>query len=409
MLITLPRPQATCQWMYSLCFLAAVFPSAQAAEPTYWVGSWACAPVRQPVSDKTSYSEVTIRNVIHTSLGGDGLRIKISNEFGTSPLMIEEADVAMSEGDDKVRTQTRHRITFGGVETVIIPAGALAVSDPVEMSVPSLADLAISVFLPKQALPLLSYHPLASSTAYMADGNQASAAELQHSTMLKSGYLVTGVDVRTPLTSSAVVTLGDSITDGAHSTPNRNARWPDVLAARLHAKPETSQIGVLNEGISGNRVLHDGAGSNALARLDRDVLAQSGVRYLIILESINDIRYATNQRGPEDAATVPQIIWALQQISIRAHSRGLKVYCGTILPFGGSKNANNEGEQMRHAINEWIRKTNTFDAVVDFDLAAHDPAHEDQFSPANDSGDHLHLNDAGYKAMADSIDLKLFQ
>jgi lysophospholipase L1-like esterase len=392
----------------SCSFFAAAFSYGFAAQPSVWVGSWASAPVRQPESDRTSYSDVTVRNVVHLSLGGTAVRIKLSNEFGATSLKIDDVHLASSAGASRIDLRTDHKLTFGGQEGVEIPAGALAVSDPIELSLPALSDVAVSFHLPKQTLPMLTYHPLASSSNYLVDSDQVAAPEMEHSAHLKSWYVLTGVDVISPAGSAAVITLGDSITDGAHSTLDKNARWPDVLAARLHANVATAKIGVLNEGVSGNRVLHNAAGINALARLDRDVLAQSGAKYLVLLEGINDIRYATNPRGPDDAATAQQLIWGLQQIAIRAHARGLKVYCGTLTPFGESKNANQAGEEMRGAINAWIRTTKMFDAVLDFDRVTRDVANPLILSQSNDSGDHLHPGDMGYKAMADSIDLNLF-
>jgi lysophospholipase L1-like esterase len=409
MLLKIAPSQIFHRRLVLLLVVAAALSPAHAAETTHWVGSWACAPVRQAKSDKTSYQDVTIRNIVHVSLGGSSIRIKISNEFGASSLNVDDVHLALGGSDGKTDAQTDHKVTFGGQSSVAIPAGALAVSDPVAMSLPALSDLAVSLHLPKQTLPVLTYHPLASSSNYIADADQTAAAEMQHATQLKSWFLLTGIDVSAPQGASAMVTLGDSITDGAHSTANRNQRWTDVLATRLHANKATAQIGILNEGISGNRLLHNAAGTSALERLDRDVLAQSGAKYLVILEGINDIRYATHPRGPDDAASVQQLTWALEQIAIRAHARGLNVYCGTLTPFGNSANFSQEGEAMRLAINAWIRSSNAFDGVIDFDRATQDPAHPAVFALSMDSGDHLHPGDAGYKAMADSINLKTLQ
>ena len=392
--------------MWSLATL--VVASAGAQNP-HWVGTWACAPLKQPASDKTPRANTTVRDVVHLSLGGQRIRLRLSNTFGTTPLTVGSTHVAMSAGDGKTLAGTDHAVTFGGLETVTIPPGAVAVSDPMAMPLKALSDLAVSAFMPEQTLPLLTYHAQGSSWTYHGAGNQAAAVQMDKASRENSWMLLTGVEVDAAPGASAVVTIGDSITDGAHSTPNKNTRWPDVLAARLQGNPATAGVGVMNAGISGNRVLHDQAGTGALARLDRDVLAQVGVKYVIVLESINDIRYATNPRTPEDVVTAQQLIWGLGQIALRAHERGLKVFGATLTPFTGSRNATPEGEAMRQEINQWIRTGGAFDAVLDFDLATRDPAHPEMFWPANDSGDHLHPGDTGYKKMGDSIDLKLFQ
>jgi lysophospholipase L1-like esterase len=382
----------------------------QAQQAGRWVGTWACAPIELPKSDKTPYANTTIRDVVHVSVGGPRVRLKISNEYGATPLTLAETHLALSAGGGKAVAGSDHAVLFGGQASVTIPAGALAVSDPVAMPVAALSDLAVSFYVPEGTLPVLTYHALGSSSTYHSGGNHAAEVELPGATKAESWMLLTGVDVDDSGTNaSAVATLGDSITDGAHSTPDRNRRWPDVLAARLQGRTSTNGVGVLNEGVSGGRILHDHAGINALARLDRDVLAQSGVKYLVVMESINDIRYATNPRGPEDVVTSQQLIWGLTQIVQRAHARGIKVYGATLTPYGGSRNSKPEGEAMRAQINEWIRTSGTFDAVLDFDKVTRDPARPEQFWPSNDSGDHLHPSDAGYKAMADSVDLKLFE
>jgi lysophospholipase L1-like esterase len=379
-----------------------------AATETHWVGTWACAPTAQAKSDTTNYGNTTIRDIVHVSLGGKSARLKISNQLGTAPLLIGATHLAISAREGKEVSGTDHRVTFGGLESFIIPAGAMAISDPVDLAVPALSDLAVSIYVPQQTLPLLTEHALGSSWTYHAEGNQSAALEMPKAMRTRSWMLLTGIDVNAPAVSSTVVALGDSITDGAHSTPNENLRWPDILSSRLHAAMQTASVGVVNEGISGNRILHDVAGTNALARLDRDVFSQSGAKYLVVLESINDIRYATHPRTPEDVVTAEQLIWAMQQIVVRGHAHGLKIYGATLTPYGGSRDADPVGEQMRVTINNWIRTSGIFDAVIDFDKATRDPIHPDAFRESYDSGDHLHPSDAGYKAMADSIDLALF-
>jgi lysophospholipase L1-like esterase len=346
---------------------------------------------------------------VHLTLGGNALRLRISNELGTKSLTLGGVHVALSNGGGAIQPATDHAVTFNGAETVTIPVGAVVVSDAVAMPVAPLANLAVSIFVPYQPDATLTYHALGVSNNFIVHGNALTATALDTPKKTGSWYLLTGVDVDAGADAFDIVTLGDSITDGARSTFDQNARWPDVLAARLLANKKTAKIGVLNEGISGNRLLHDGAGPNALARFDRDVLAQGRAKYLIILLGINDIGRTTKPREPEDAVTADQLIWSLQQLAIRAHARGIKVYAATLTPYGGAGYQDSVGSKMRDAENTFIRTSGVFDAVIDFDKVTQDPAHPETFLPLYDSGDHLHPGDVGYKAMGESIDLKLFQ
>ena len=381
----------------------------KAATAAKWVGTWACAPIAEAKSDKTAYANTTVRDVVHVSLGGETARFRISNLYGATSLVVGPVRAGLNAGGGKIVAGSDHAVMFGGAETVTVPPGASVWSDAVAMSVAPLSDVVVSAYLPDQTMPVMTEHTLGSSSTYHADGNQVAAVEMAKATKSTSWMLLTGVDVLASENAAAVVTLGDSITDGAHSTVDRNVRWPDVLAERLHKNAGTANVGVLNVGISGNRILHDHAATGALARFDHDVLGQTGVKYLVVLESINDIHYATMPRTPEDVVTAEQLIWGLQQIITRAHAHGIKVYGATLTPFGGSRAANAAGEVMRMKINQWIRTSGAFDAVIDFEQATRDPAHMDQFWSSNDSGDHLHPGDVGYKAMADAVDLKLFQ
>jgi lysophospholipase L1-like esterase len=398
-------------------FAHAAAPKHAGSQQTTWTGSWAASPMAMPApkaavnpADTTDTSGATYRNIVHLSLGGSSLRLRISNEFGNMSLTLGGVHVALSAGKGgAIQPTTDHAVTFGGSETVMIPAGAMIVSDPIAMPVDAFADLTVSLFVPSQPGAALTYHALGDSTNYIAEGNATSAATLDNAKKVTSWYLLKGVDVTTTADASAVITLGDSITDGAHATLDANARWPNVLATRLHANPATANVAVLDEGISGNRLLHDVAGPSALARLDRDVLAQSGVKYVIVLLGINDIGHTAHSRGPDDLVTAGQLTWALQQIAIRAHAHGLKVYAATLTPYGGAGYQDANGLILREAENNFIRTSGVFDGVIDFDKVTRDPAHPDAFLPAYDSGDHLHPGDAGYKAMGDSIDLKLFQ
>jgi lysophospholipase L1-like esterase len=352
----------------------------------------------------------TYRNIVHISLGGDALRVQLTNEFGTTPLTIGAAHIALSAGSGKIQPGTDHPLTFGGRPTVLIPAGGFVLSDPLPMQAAPMADLVVSVFLPDQPAVAPTCHDLGTSTNYLAPGDATAAAELSDPRPTKSWCFLKGIDVRVAdPRAAAVVAFGDSITDGYGSTIDANRRWPDYLAQRLHAGKNTASIGVLNEGISGNRLLYDRAGPNAIARFDRDVLAQSGVKYLIILEAINDIGRIPKTGDPESTVTAPDLIFAYQQLIARAHQHGIKVYGATLTPYVGANYASQAGEEVRQAVNQWIRTSGAFDAVIDFDKATQDPKNPAMFLPEDDHGDHLHPSDAGYKAMADSIDLKLFQ
>jgi lysophospholipase L1-like esterase len=282
-------------------------------------------------------------------------------------------------------------------------------SDPLAFNLAPLSDLVISIHV-ASAPDATTTHPGSRATSYLQSGDAVSAADLSSATKVEHWYFLDGVDVETGgVRGGAVVTFGDSITDGAHSTENGNTRWPDDLARRLQADKKTAGVAVLNEGIGGNRILHDVTGPSALARFDRDVIAQSGVRWLIILEGINDL--GAHGRAPlrnELIPTAQELIAAYQQMILRAHAHNIRVFGATILPYQGAGYFSPEGETDRQTINKWIRTSGAFDAVIDLDAAARDPQKPSQLAPTADSGDHLHPGDAGYKAMADAIDLKLF-
>jgi lysophospholipase L1-like esterase len=389
-------------------FLAVTAQSATMQEPV-WTGSWAAAPGAAPANSLAiNPNGTTYRNIVHLSIGGKAVRLRISNEFGSTPLKVASVHAALSAGSGATQPGTDHAVTFDGIESVTIPTGAQAVSDPIPMPVQPFANLAVSIFVPTQDGVTLTYHTLASSSNYVAPGNTAAAATLTGATKISSWYLLKGVDVDAGPHAGSLVVLGASISDGTHSTPDKNLRWPDDLAARLQADPKTAEIGVLNEGIAGARILHDMTGPSALSRLDRDVLAQSGAKYLIVSIGHNDIGRTFFPTRPNEGVTAEQMIWGLRQIVLRAHARGIKVYGATLNPFGGAAYYNDAGEQMRKAVNAFTQTSGVFDGVIDFDRVTRDPEHPERLLPAYDSGDHLHPNDAGYKVMADAIDLKLF-
>jgi lysophospholipase L1-like esterase len=392
-----------------------VVTASAATPPDHWVGTWAAAPLPAPNQDNQfGNADTTLREIVHISLGGPAVRIVLSNEFGLDPLTIGAAHIALSNGSatSDINLASDSALTFGGRPSVTIPPGAMVVSDPTDLKLPPFADLAVSLFVPAQPIRQISEHRFADQTSYTAPGNVVSAKTLKAPTEITNWLFLKGVDIRTSDNSAAIVAFGDSITDGAASTRNSNLRWPDILAHRLQADKKTANLSVLNEGIGGNRILHDGYhdgyGPNALARFDRDVIAQGGVKYLIILESINDIGHATGATLRTDVVTAEDIIAGIGQLATRAHTHGIKVFGATLTPFVGAGYQSAEGEAMRQAVNRWIRTTNQLDGSVDFDKATTDPTHPGMFLPFDDSGDHLHPNDAGHKAMGDSIDLKLF-
>lgn len=353
-------------------------------------------------------ADTTLREIVHASIGGPMLRVILTNEFGTESLTIGSAHVAVSQGGSTVNLVSAAGLTFGGRTMVTIPPGALVVSDPADVKLPAGSDLAISLFLPAQTINQLSQHGGADQISYTAPGNVVGAKTLDSPTEIRSWPFVKGVDVKVSAQSAAIVAFGDSITDGAYATVNQNARWPDELARRLLANPKTANIGVLNEGIGGNRILHDNTGPSALARFDRDVIAQAGVKYLIILEAINDIGHAYNPVRAYDVVSADDLIAGYVQMTERAHSHGIKVYVATLTPYIGANYASPAGEEVRQALNKWIRTTPQIDGFIDFDKATQDPANPGSFLPAYDHSDHLHPSDPGYKAMGDAIDLKLF-
>jgi lysophospholipase L1-like esterase len=385
----------------------------------HWVGTWAASPmaaknsgakfgVQRDEHNLPGTDGTTLREIVHISIGGPSVRVIFTNEFGLDPLTIGAAQIALSAGGGNITAGSATPLTFGGKSSIIIPPGTLMVSDSVALKVAPFSDLAVSLFLPDQPVNQLTFHPFADQTSYLVPGNVVSAASLDSPTPFFTWDFLKGVDVTADSKAASIVTFGDSITDGAHSTRDANARWPDVLARRLQANKKTADLGILNQGIGGNRVLHDTTGPSALARFDRDVLAQAGVKYLVIMESINDIGHATAPTNPYDVVTAEDLIVGLSQLATRAHTHGVKVIGATLTPFVGAGYQSPAGEEMRQAINKWIRTTNQLDGVIDFDKVTTDPTHPGMFLPLDDSGDHLHPGDAGYKTMGDSINLNLF-
>jgi lysophospholipase L1-like esterase len=383
-----------------------------AAQPSEkWVGSWAAAGFAQtnPLANP-DFGNATLRQIVHVSMGGEAVRLRFTNEFGTEPLTIGAVHVALSAGNGAIQPGTDHAVTFGGRASITIPAGAVALSDAVAWQIPALSDLAISTYFPAQQISISTFHPESCQNNYLQKGNLVSAQTLTSPRKVVPWYFLRSVDVQPKdERARAIVTLGDSITDGARSTRDRNQRWPNELASRLQASKKTAHLAVLNLGISGNRVLHDGAGPSALARFDRDVLMQPGVKYIILLESINDIGRLARNNDPVNLVSAEDLQLAFQQMAARAHAHQIKVFAATVLPYKGAGYYSERGEAVRQALNGWIRTSGVFDGVIDLEKATQDPANPQMFLPQYDSGDHLHPNDAGYKAMGDAIDLKLFE
>ena len=381
--------------------------AAQATTNGAWMGTWGAAPqLTEPknLPPAPGLSDSTLRQIVHVSIGGSRLRVRFSNAFGSDPVEITAAAIAAAGDRGAIHPDSSRPLSFGGEPVVAIAPGAMAVSDPVESELAPLADLAVTMHFGQVSRDVTG-HPGARCTSFLQQGDFVSAATLPAPVTIEHWYILSGVEVWAEQPQGVLAILGDSITDGRGSTTDRNRRWPDDLARRLQADPRTARIGVLNQGIGGNRLLHDGLGPSALARLDRDVLAQSGVRWLIVFEGVNDIG-----TGPPDdqAAIVREVIGAYEQIVRRAHARQIRVYGATITPFGKSFYSSPAREEARQAVNHWIRTSGQFDAVIDFDAAVRDPTDPTRLAPAVDCGDHLHLSDKGYEVMAEAIDLDLF-
>ena len=410
-------------WFKSVLLLVgaatAVLPALSLADDrddARWVGTWSASPqyIEAPFAapNPGAFNGQTVRQIIRTSVGGSQIRIRLSNEYGTVPLSVGAVTVARHAAGAAVVAGSSRTLTFAGRTAFTIPAGSPALSDPVDFDVPALGDLAISLYLP-QPTTASTVHALGLSTSYVSPaGDYSAAVVMPTSVTVPSWYFLSGVSTRAHRRAAAIVALGDSITDGFASTPDTNRRWPNLLAARLQARAEVRHVAVLNHGISGNRTLFDLIGPNAQARLDRDVLGAVGARWVILLEGINNIGIPGAFGLASQQVSAEDIIAGHRQIIARAHERGLKIYGGTLTPFEGTTFPgyfSAAGEVKRQAVNAWIRGSGAFDAVIDFDRAIRDPAHPTRMLPAYDSGDHLHPNDAGYQAMANFIDLKLFQ
>lgn len=393
-------------------------PATAADTDEQWVGTWSTAvhgPDTIVFGTNAGFSRQTIRQIVHTSIGGDRARVRLST-VGAGALHVAAAHIAVRAAGAAIVPGTDRILTFGGQASIVIPPGATVLSDPADLDVPPLADLAVSIFVPGSTGPA-AWHFDALQTTYVSPPGDFTTSDdmpfiatteyvgpdgLPH----HAWFWLAGVEVTASKRTGAVVILGDSITDGARSTPDTNNRWSDHLAMRLMTERGNHDVGVLNQGIAGNRLLNDIIGANALARYDRDVLTQTGVTHVIAFLGNNDILFVFS---PADMVTVDQIITGHRQLIRRARARGLKIYGATLTPFGGFVLSSAEKEEKRRAINHWIRTSGEYDAVIDFDAVLRDPSNPSRLRPDYDSGDHLHPNDLGYQSMGSAVDLELFR
>ena len=421
----MPRPLASILALVPALLALTAAAADGAGRSRSWAGTWAASA--QPFMPGTleTYDRQTLRLIVRTSIAGSRVRITLSNLYGAVPLTISDAHVAIRTTGANVNSRSSRALHFGGRSTVSLPAHAQITSDPVDLQVAALSELAISFFLPHKAEANTS-HLLALQTSYVAAGNTAGAANFPILKTIDTWPFLTGVDVSGPTSLSAVAIVGSSTTDGDGSTPDRNARMPDALAKRLQdAGGTTAHIGVLNAGIIGNRLLKDsprqspfgaGLGEAVLARLDRDALKQPGVRFIIVAIGVNDIAFPGSLTPADEDVTAQGLIRGYREIIERAHSKGIRVLMTTIPPFGGALSPRDRTlvihtpakEAMRREVNDWIRTTPAADGVADFDAVLRDPAHPDKLLDRFDSGDHLHANDAGYAALAAAVPLSFF-
>lgn len=390
----------------------------------HWVSAWSTAVQTPPpfpgLPPVPVFENQTVRMVIRPTIGGGRVRVRLSNAFGTAPLKIDTAQIALAGKDSELLPNTNHALTFSGTASINIPPGASMLSDAVSLKVTPFTEIAISLFIPEKTTAS-TIHFWGQHETYISEpGDFTGRSSMPITSKTNSWYFLADVEVWASSQTGAMVTLGDSITDGAGAKQGDYTDWPDLLANKLANDPQLSGLAIVNEGIGGNRILYDGAGVNALARFDRDVLAQPGVVGLIVLEGINDIGWhhmkprtlpdgTTRRESPfaRQLATSKDLIAGLTQIIERAHQHGIRVFGATLTPYEGADYYTVDGEATRQEVNQWIRTSGAFDGVIDFDAAVRDPEHAGRLRQDCDSGDHLHPSAAGYKTMAAAVDIKI--
>jgi lysophospholipase L1-like esterase len=406
-------------------------PGALFAQPTSargerWVTTWATAqqlaPTRVAFGGRdqappppplaripATLKDQTVRMVARVSLGGTHVRVRLSNALEKTPLQVGTAHIALHGSGASIAPGSDRVLTFGGRASTIVPPGTVVFSDPVALDVPALAGVAVSLYLPDDTGPP-TVHPDGLHTAYIARGNAAGTAMLNPESTTTAYLWLAAIDALAPADAAAVVVFGDSITDGMGTTLDTDRAWASLLAKKLAVGRPGESLSVVNAGLSGNRLLRHGFGISALARFDRDVLSMAGVRWMTVLLGINDITFPAVPGMPStEAVTADDLIWGFKQIIERAHAHGIKVAGATILPVEGVNTYTENGEASRQAVNQWIRTSGAYDAVIDFDAAVRDPANPKRLRAGFDPGDHVHPNDAGNEAMASAIDVSIFR
>lgn len=393
--------------MYSAVLALTLVP-AKTLAAEHWVTTWGCGPqLTEPGNlPPVPLAHVTLRQFLHVSIGGSHLRVRFSNAYGNSPVAMNSVHIALasgagSAGGGSINTATDKALTFNGASSITIPAGEAVFSDSLDFDLPPLTNLAISIYFGDISATAINGHPGSRTTSYIESGNAVTAASMTSAKTTAHWYILTGVEVLANDSSKTLVILGDSITDGRGSTTDKNNRWPDNLAQRLNTNAPTAEVAVVNMGIGGNGIF-GGLGPAAVKRFDRDVLGQNGANWLIVFEGVNDIG------GSRSETVATNLIAAYTQFAAEAHVHGLIAYDATITPFGGNHYYTSSHETARQAVNAWIRTNNCYDGVIDFDAAVRDPAAFTNLLSAYNSGDGLHLNPAGYRAMANAINLALF-
>jgi lysophospholipase L1-like esterase len=401
---------------------------AQQKGQEHWVATWATAqtlvrqaparppatPAAAPAGPATTPQAIgaqglrnqTVRMIVRTSIAGQRLRVRLSNAFGGTPVVLGTAHLGIRGKESAIVADSDRALTFNGKPGCTIGPGVVLFSDPVDLNVPAVTELAVSLYFPGETGPPTVHSTALHNTYISKEGDATAKAEIADAVITQSYYWLAGIDVMAAAKAAVVVTFGDSITDGARSSNETNHSWPALLAARLAANKKTARIGVANVGIGGNRVLRDGTGASALARFDRDVLGQPGVKWVTLMEGINDIGHMAT--APAEAVTAEELIGAYKEFIEQAHTHGIQVIGCTLTPYEGAGYSREDGEAIRAAVNAWIRTSGGFDAVVDFEAATRDAANPKRFRADFDPGDHLHPNDAGYQAMANAFDLGIF-